>query len=70
MPDLTERERHIIDIMTQRIEHKFLREPMIAMNNAAGTNDEERYKKMICELFLLDGEGDGFGDENKISDWD
>ena len=70
LPDLTDRERHIIDIMTQRLEHKFLREPMIAMNAAAGTDAEEHYKKIICELFLLDGEGDGFGDENKISDWD
>ncbi len=70
MPKLTDRERHIIDIMTQRIEHKFLREPMIAMNTAAGTSTEDHYKKMICELFLLDEEGDGFGDENKISDWD
>ena len=53
MPELTEHERRIIDIMTQRLEHKFLREPMTAMNAAAGTPDEERLRKVICELFLM-----------------
>ena len=28
LPNLTDKERRIIDIMTQRLEHKFLREPM------------------------------------------
>ena len=37
LPNLTDKERRIIDIMTQRLEHKFLREPMMAMNSAAGT---------------------------------
>ena len=69
MPDLTDRERRIIDLMTQRIEHKFLREPMIAMNSVAGTPDEERYKRMICELFLLNETGEEFGDESRIEDW-
>ena len=70
LPNLTEDERHIIDIMTQRLEHKFLREPMIAMNNAAGTPEEDRYKKMITDLFLLDDSGKEFGDEGKFEDWD
>ncbi len=71
LPELTLKERRIIDIMTQRLEHKFLREPMTAMNNAAGTADEERYKKMICELFLLNDSGEDYiGDENKFYYWD
>ena len=70
MPDLTDRERRIIDLMTQRLEHKFLREPMIAMNSVAGTPEEERYKQMICELFLLNETGEEFGDESRIEDWD
>ena len=70
LPNLTEEERHIIDIMTQRLEHKFLREPMIAMNNAAGTPEEDRYKEMITDLFLLDDSGKEFGDEGKFEDWD
>ena len=45
MPELTEHEKRIIDLMTQRLEHKFLREPMKAMNAVAGTAEEERYKK-------------------------
>ena len=36
LPELTDKERRIIDIMTQRLEHKFLREPMTAMNSATG----------------------------------
>ena len=71
MPDLNEHERRIIDIMTQRLEHKFLREPMTAMNAAAGTPDEERLRKMICELFLLNDKGEDYiGDENKFDYWD
>ena len=62
MPELTEHERRIIDIMTQRLEHKFLREPMTAMNAAAGTPDE---------LFLLNDKGEDYiGDENKFDYWD
>ena len=71
MPELTEHERRIIDIMTQRLEHKFLREPMTAMNAAAGTPDEERLRKVICELFLLNDKGEDYiGDENKFDYWD
>ncbi len=70
LPDLTDEERRIIDLMTQRIEHKFLREPMRAMNAVAGTAEEERYKKMMCELFLLDNSGEEFGNESKFENWD
>lgn len=69
LPNLTDEERRIIDLMTQRIEHKFLREPMIAMNAVAGTDQEEAYKKMISDLFLLNNSGEEFGDESKIDDW-
>lgn len=70
MPELTDQEKRIIDLMTQRLEHKFLREPMKAMNSVAGTAEEERYKKMMCDLFLLNETGEEFGDESKIDDWD
>ena len=71
LPNLTDKERRIIDIMTQRLEHKFLREPMTAMNSAAGTADEERYRDIICELFLLNDSGEDYiGDENKFDYWD
>lgn len=70
LPNLTDHEKRIIDLMTQRLEHKFLREPMKAMNAVAGTAEEERYKKMMCDLFLLNETGEEFGDESKIDDWD
>ena len=70
LPELTDKERRIIDLMTQRLEHKFLREPMKAMNSVAGTNREEDYKQMICELFQLNEPGEEFGDESKFDNWD
>ena len=70
LPELTEEQRRIIDIMTQKLEHKFLREPMIAMNSKAGTPEEEQYRKMMVDLFLLNVEGEEFGDESKIDNWD
>ena len=70
LPNLTDEERRIIDLMTQRLEHKFLREPMKAMNAVAGTSEEERYKQMMCDLFLLNESGEEFGDESRIEDWD
>lgn len=70
MPDLTDKERRIIDLMTQRLEHKFLREPMKIMNSVAGTEREDYYRKIICELFLLNETGEEFGDEDMFKDWD
>ncbi len=70
LPNLTDEEKRIIDLMTQRLEHKFLREPMIAMNKVAGTHEELEYKKMMCDLFLLNVSGEEFGDESRIEDWD
>ena len=37
----------------------------------AGTPDEERLRKVICELFLLNDKGEDYiGDENKFDYWD
>ncbi len=70
MPDLTERETRIITLMTERLEHKFLREPMKMMNQVAGTEQEEAYRTLICDLFQLGAAGEEFGDEKKFEDWD
>ena len=43
---------------------------MKAMNAVAGTADEERYRRMMIDLFLLNETGEEFGDESKIDDWD
>lgn len=71
LPNLTEHERKIIENMSMRLTNKFLREPMTAMNSVAGTKQEEHYRQMISELFLL-GEygGDSIGDETKYDYWD
>ena len=70
MPELDEKERHIIDLMTQRLTRKFLREPMIAMNTVAGTPNEALYREMISNLFLLDkNKGDDFGNEKEYDYW-
>ncbi|MEG1345315.1 MAG: glutamyl-tRNA reductase, partial [Acidaminococcaceae bacterium] len=71
LPNLSEKERRIIERMSERLTNKFLREPMTAMNTVAGTKQEEYYRNMISELFLL-GEygGDGIGDETKYDYWD
>lgn len=70
MPELTEREIRIITLLTERLEHKFLREPMKRMNEVAGTEQEEVYRQFICDLFQLGESGKEFGDENKFEDWD
>ncbi len=71
LPELTEREKSLIESTCHRLTHKFLREPMIAMNSIAGSPEEETYKNMICELFKLTEAGeDGIGDETKYDYWD
>jgi glutamyl-tRNA reductase len=71
MPELTEEERRRIEGLTVRLMHKFLREPMIAMNSVAGTPSEAKYKDFISKLFLLDmNREDELGDENKYDYWD
>ena len=54
LPNLTDNEKRIIDLM----------------NAVAGTADEERYRKMMIDLFLLNETGEECGDESKIDDWD
>ena len=70
MPALSDEDRHMIDLMTQRLMRKFLREPMIAMNTVAGTPNEALYREMISDLFLLDkNKGDDFGNEKEYDYW-
>ena len=70
MPELTDAQRRLINLMTQRLEHKFLRDPMKVMNAMAGTPLEEQYKETIRDIFLLNEDGEEFGDESYIEDWD
>ncbi len=70
MPDLNEAERRQVEILTIRLMHKFLREPMIAMNEVAGTSAEDFYRDFISKVFLLNRDReDELGDENKYDYW-
>ncbi len=70
MPGLTEEERRLIEQFSKRLEHKILREPMKALNAVAGTGEEEEYKMWLSRIFQLEAEGEEFGDEDRIENWD
>ena len=70
MPELTEEQQHKIDLMSQRLMYKFLRDPMININKAAGTEEEEHVKKDICRFFMLnDKDEEELYDENNYNYW-
>ena len=54
MPELTEEQQHKIEVMSQKLMYKFLRDPMINLNKAAGTEEEEHVKTDISRFFMLD----------------
>lgn len=71
LPDLTEEERRIIEVMTKKMLYKFLRNPMIIMNKSAGTEKEDPYRKMIKKIFMLSMRGeDDLGNEKDYNCWD
>jgi len=67
MPELTEEQQHKIDIMSQRLLYKFLRDPMINMNAAAGTDEEENVKESISRLFMLDNKDEDDANDEKYN---
>ena len=70
MPELTEEQQHKIEIMSQRLMYKFLRDPMINMNKAAGTEEEEHVKTDISRFFMLnDKDEDEPENEEKYNYW-
>lgn len=69
LPNLDDKEKKVIEQMSRMLMRKFLREPMSAMNTAAGTELENDYKRTICELFLLEGDS-GEEDIYETNDWD
>jgi glutamyl-tRNA reductase len=71
MPELTEAQQRRIVGMSEKMLYKFLRNPMINMVNAAGTEAEGKYKESINQLFLLNlKEEDDFTDEEVNHYWD
>ena len=65
MPELTEDQQHKIEVMSERLMYKFLRDPMINMNTAAGTDDEEHIKNCISRLFMLNDKDEENPDDEK-----
>lgn len=71
MPELTEEQAHKVDVMSRRLLSKFLRDPMINMNKAAGTQDEAVIRDNINTLFMLGiKDEDELGDETDYHYWD
>lgn len=54
LPDITLEQRRVIENMSRMIVRKMLREPMVKVNNAAGTKNEEYYVEAMRRLFKLD----------------
>lgn len=70
MPELTEAQAHKVDVMSRRLLSKFLRDPMINMSKAAGTEDETAVRDNINALFMLDiKDEDELGDETIYNYW-
>ncbi|MGN0709253.1 MAG: glutamyl-tRNA reductase [Anaerovoracaceae bacterium] len=56
IPDLSDEDRHKIEEMSEKMMHRFLREPMMNMVNAAGTEKETLLRDGVSTLFMLDRE--------------
>ena len=54
LPEITADERRAMEHMTKMIVRKLLREPMIRINGAAGTEQEQFYIDAMRKLFKLD----------------
>ena len=65
MPELTEEQQHKIEVMSERLMYKFLRDPMININKAAGTEEEEHVKTDISRFFMLDDKDEDNPDDEK-----
>ena len=54
LPDISEEEYRVIRHMSHMIVRKLLREPMIRLNQSAGTPDEQYYMEAVAKLFKMD----------------
>ncbi len=57
LPDISDRERRIIDSMSRMIIRKMLREPMIRFGEIAGKEEEGLYWNLFRDMFNLEKEG-------------
>ncbi|MEG6586549.1 glutamyl-tRNA reductase [Dendrosporobacter sp. 1207_IL3150] len=67
LPEISDEQRKIIESMSKMIIRKLLRDPMIRINEAAGTDQEQFYIDAIGRLFKLDTLGESRKSERKIS---
>lgn len=65
LPHISPEERKIIENMSKMIVRKLMRDPMISMNEATGTNKENFYLDAICGLFKLDSIEENSNNEEK-----
>ena len=71
MPDLTKDPQKKIELLSEKMLYKFLRNPMINMVHVAGTDEEDKYRESINQMFLLNlKEEDEYGDETVYHYWD
>lgn len=54
LPDISEEQYRVIRHMSHMIVRKLLREPMIRLNQSAGTKDEQYYVDAVAKLFKMD----------------
>lgn len=54
MPDLNDDERRWIERMSKRIVRKVLRDPVLKIQEYAGTESERKYTEAVCNLFKLE----------------
>ncbi|HEY3423177.1 MAG TPA: glutamyl-tRNA reductase, partial [Negativicutes bacterium] len=69
LPEITPEQRKIMENMSKMLVRKLLRDPMVRMNEAAGTDYEECYLNSIRNLFKLDTIGESTNSEKKTCYW-
>ncbi len=65
LPDITPEERKVLENMSKMLVRKLLRDPMVRINEAAGSEHEEFYLDAITSLFKLDAIGESRHSEKK-----
>jgi glutamyl-tRNA reductase len=65
LPDIAPEQRRIMENMSKMIVRKMLRDPMVRINEAAGTNKEQFYLDALKGLFKLEAIGESKGHEKK-----
>ena len=65
LPEVSPEERRILENMSKMLVRKLLRDPMIKITEAAGTDKEDLYLEAMRKLFKLDQLGEELKSEKK-----